>query len=194
MVSRDEGRRQVQTALAHHLLQSGLGRISLRQLAAAAGISDRMLLYYYTDKAEVLTAAMAEVAAELAERLEAAVPAATVMGSRGLAAAAAQFTTGVVARPYMQLWIEVVAAAARREVPFPLLANQIAESFIAWTEMRLNPAGLADPRATAIAIVALIDGLAVIAVCADEALVKRAAASLGDLDLGQAASFSTHSG
>lgn len=44
MVSREEGRRQVQTALARHLLDSGLSRTSLRQLAGAAGISDRMLL------------------------------------------------------------------------------------------------------------------------------------------------------
>lgn len=181
MVSRDEGRRLVQTALARHLLQAGLGSTSLRQLAAAAGTSDRMLLYYYTDKAEALSAAMAAVASGLAGQLEAAVPAAGVMGARALATAAAQFTIGTAARPYMRLWIEVVAAAARGEAPFPQLASQIANNFIVWTEARLDPAGLADPRATATAIVALLDGLAVIAVCEDEALVARAASSLGDL-------------
>ena len=181
MVSRDEGRRQVQAALALHLLEYGLGRTSLRQLAGAAGISDRMLLYYYKDKAEALAAAMTAVAARLAEQLEAAVPAAGMLSPRELAATAAKFTIGPAVRPYMRLWIEVVAAAARSEAPFPQLASQIADSFIAWTQARLDPAGLTDPRATAAAIVALIDGLAVIAVCADEALVARAAASLGDL-------------
>ena len=181
MVSRDEGRRQVQTALALHLLNTGLSRTSLRQLAGAAAISDRMLLYYYTDKAEALAAAMAAVAAGLAEQLEAAVPSTGLLSARELVSTAAQFTIGTAVRPYMRLWIEVVAAAARGEAPFPLVASQIADGFIAWTETRLDPAGLADPRATATGIVALIDGLAVIAVCADEALVARAAASLGDL-------------
>ena len=140
-----------------------------------------MLLYYYTDKAEALAAAMAAVAAGLAEQLESAVPATALLSARTLAAAAARFTIGPAVRPYMRLWIEVVAAAARGEAPFPQLARQIADGFIAWTEARLDSTGLADPRATATGIVALIDGLAVIAVCADEALVARAAASLGDL-------------
>ena len=140
-----------------------------------------MLLYYYTDKAEALAAAMAAVAAGLAEQLEGAVPATALLSARALTAAAAQFTIGMAVRPYMRLWIEVVAAAARGEAPFPQLARQIADGFIAWTEARLDSTGLADPRATAAGIVALIDGLAVIAVCADEALVARAAASLGDL-------------
>ena len=181
MVSRDEGRRLVQAALAVHLLNTGLSRTSLRQLAAAAGISDRMLLYYYTDKAEALAAAMAAVAAGIAEQLAAAVPTAGLLSARELTAIAAKFTIGAAVRPYMRLWIEVVAAAARGEAPFPQLASQIADGFIGWTEARLDPAGLSDPRATATGIVALIDGLAVIAVCADEALVARAAASLGDL-------------
>ena len=181
MVSRDEGRRQVQAALALHLLNTGLSRTSLRQLAGAAGISDRMLLYYYSDKAEALAAAMSAVSAGLAAQLEGAVPTAGLLTARELAAIAAKFTIGPAVRPYMRLWIEVVAAAARSEAPFPQLASQIADGFIAWTETRLDPAGLTDPRATATGIVAMIDGLAVIAVCADEALVARAAASLGEL-------------
>ncbi len=181
MVAREVGRLQVQAALARHLLQTGLGAISLRQLAAAARISDRMLLYYFTDKAEALSAAMAQVAAELTVQLETALPPPTLWQPRALAAAAAQLTVSAPMRPYMRLWIEVVAGAARGEVPFPQLASQIAAGFIAYVELRIDPAGLADPRATATTIVALIDGLAVIAVCADEDLVNRAAATLGDL-------------
>ena len=82
MVSRDEGRRLVQAALALHLLNTGLSRTSLRQLAGAAGISDRMLLYYYADKAEALAAAMAAVAAGIAEQLAAAVPTAGLLSAR----------------------------------------------------------------------------------------------------------------
>lgn len=181
MVSREEGRQKVQAALARHLLESGLSRTSLRQLAAAAGISDRMLLYYYADKAEALSAAMTAVAAQLAGQLASAMPGEALISPRELVAAAVRFTAGPEARPVMRLWIEVVAAAARGEAPFPGLASAIAEGFIDWAEARLDPAGLPDPRATAAGIIALIDGLAVVAMCADEALVTRAAAVLADL-------------
>lgn len=181
MVSREEGRHRVALSLSGHLLATGLSQMSLRQLAKASGVSDRMLLYYYADKAEALSSAMANVAAELTARMETAMPLGTVMTARAFAAAVAQFTISAEAAPVMRLWIEVVAAAARGEAPFPQLASKIAAGFIDWAEARLDPAGLADPRAVAVSIIALIDGLAVIAVCADEDLVARAAASLGDL-------------
>lgn len=181
MVSREEGRRQVQAALARHLLDSGLSRTSLRQLAGAAQISDRMLLYYYADKAEALSAAMSVITAQLADQLARAMPGEELLSRRALVAAAVRFTSGIEARPVMRLWIEVVAAAARGEAPFPRLASGIAEGFIDWAVARLDPAGLPDPRATAAGIIAIIDGLAVIAVCADEDLVVRAGHLLGDL-------------
>ena len=181
MVSREQGRRMVQGALAAHLLATGLSQTSLRQLAKAARVSDRMLLYYYADKAEALSAAMAAVAAQLAAQLAAAMPGDALLAPRELVAAAAQFTVRPETRPVMRLWIEVVAAAARGEAPFPQLAWEIAAGFIGWAEARLDPAGLSDPRATAAGIIALIDGLAVVAVCADETLVQRAADQLADL-------------
>ena len=181
MVSREDGRLQAQSKLARHLLASGLGRTSLRELAAAAGISDRMLLYYFADKADALSAAVAVITAELADQLAAAVPDGAALSASALAAEAAAFTTGPAARPVMRLWIELVAAAAREEAPYPVLARQIAENFIAWTQSRLDPAGHDDPQATAAAIVALIDGLALVAVCADDDLVRRTAARLASL-------------
>ena len=54
MSPRDEQRERVIGALTGHLLRTGLSQSSLRQLAAAAEVSDRMLLYYFVDKAEVL--------------------------------------------------------------------------------------------------------------------------------------------
>lgn len=181
MGSRLEGRQQAQTALAQHLLRTGLSRISLRQLALAAQVSDRMLLYYFADKAEALAAALMQVAVSLTAQLEAALPLTTPRQPRALAAAAAQMTISPELRPYMRLWIEVVAGAARGEAPFPQLAGQIAGGFIAFVEARLDTANVPEPRATATAIVAMIDGLAIIAVCADEALVARAAQQLEHL-------------
>ncbi|MCA3750444.1 MAG: TetR family transcriptional regulator, partial [Phenylobacterium sp.] len=54
MTVRAAQRQVVTERLAGHLLASGLSRTSVRQLAAAAQVSDRMLLYYFRDKAEAL--------------------------------------------------------------------------------------------------------------------------------------------
>jgi AcrR family transcriptional regulator len=59
MTVRAVQRQVVTERLAGHLLATGLARTSVRQMAAAAGVSDRMLLYYFKDKAEVIAAARA---------------------------------------------------------------------------------------------------------------------------------------
>ncbi|HWA63137.1 MAG TPA: TetR/AcrR family transcriptional regulator [Caulobacteraceae bacterium] len=184
MISRDEQRARVVDQLAAHLLRTGLADASLRQLAGAAGVSDRMLLYYFSDKAEVLAAALERVAAQLAGRLEAAVPAGTVLPASKLIAVAAVLTTEDEMRPYMRLWIEVVAAAARGEAPFVEIARQIAAGFMQWIEARLVPGQPDDPearQAAAAAILAAIDGLALLEVCAGGDLTKSAAQTMGTL-------------
>jgi hypothetical protein len=78
-------------------------------------------------------------------------------------------------RPFMRLWIEVVAAAAKGEAPFVTIAAQIMAGFEHWVDARLHAPAGADRKATALAVIAVIDGLAVIDVCAGEAMAQRAA-------------------
>jgi len=56
--------------IADHLLANGMKDSSLRQLATAIGTSDRMLLHYFVDKEELMTAALYLVAARLIDILE----------------------------------------------------------------------------------------------------------------------------
>ena len=44
--------------MADHILSNGLQSSSLRQISAAAETSDRMLLYYFTNKEDMLTATL----------------------------------------------------------------------------------------------------------------------------------------
>ena len=178
MSVRDEQRERVTERLSAHLLETGLAKISLRQLAAAAGVSDRMLLYYFTDKPEALAAAMGRVAGELAGKLATALPDGVVWSPDQLIRRAAEFTTRPEMRRFMRLWVEVIAAAARSEQPFVGIAAQIMEGFRHWVETRLDlPAGT-DREAVAAAVIATIDGLALVDICAGEALATRAAAAL----------------
>lgn len=157
------------------MLNSGLSATSLRQLAAAAGVSDRMLLYYFADNAEVLAAAMAQIAGDIGVQLAEAIPPGPLLPPATLIGAAARITTAPAMKPYMRLWIEVVAASARGEAPFPAIAREIATGFRLWIEARLDPAGLPDPVGTVALILATVDGLALLDLCSDEGITARAA-------------------
>jgi AcrR family transcriptional regulator len=74
MTEQEERRQAMLVAMADHLLREGLNAASLRPLAAAAGTSDRMLLYYFADKEELLTATLVEVAQRMQPLLETAIP------------------------------------------------------------------------------------------------------------------------
>ncbi len=185
MIARDTQREKVVESLAQHLLTTGLSATSLRQLAAAAGVSDRMLLYYFADKAEVLAAASGRIATVLTVQLAEAIPEGSNLTQRELIAAAVAVTHAESVRPYMRLWIEVVAAAARGEAPFVEIAQQIAQGFLLWIDARLAPGAGADTKvdreATVAMILAMIDGLALLRVCSGDDLANRAGAAMGQL-------------
>src|SRR5271168_597642 len=71
---RSDRRQAAIDRMADHILLEGLGAATLRPLAAAAGTSDRMLLYYFADKDELLSATLHRVAARMTTQLDEAVP------------------------------------------------------------------------------------------------------------------------
>ena len=169
MSIRDEQRKRVAERLAEHLLATGLTQTSLRQLARAAEVSDRMLLYYFTDKTEVLAAATARIAAQSVAGLADALPEGTRLPPRELVLLAAQLTSGPDLRRFMRLWVEMIGAAAKGEEPFVAISAQVLGGFKQWLAARLDvPEGI-DRAATAGAIIALVDGLALVEICSTEA-------------------------
>ncbi|MBB4613015.1 TetR/AcrR family transcriptional regulator [Novosphingobium taihuense] len=174
MTIRDQQREKVVALLAAHLLETGLTRISLRQLAEAAQVSDRMLLYYFPDKASVLASALERAAGQLATRLEELVPEGTCLKPAVLMSRLAALTTQEDLRPVMRMWVEVVAAA-RREEPFKTIAAGILEGFRQWLMPRLDLPDDERRDATTLAILAFVDGLALIDICAGGDAATRAA-------------------
>lgn len=189
MTIREQQRAMVVDRLAAHMLEHGLAHNSLRQLAAAAKVSDRMLLYYFADKAEILSAVMGRVAGELAQRLAGAIPDDRLLPPSELIVRAAAFTTGPDMRRFMRLWVEVVAAASGGEVPFPDIVRQVMGGFRAWVDARLALPEGADREGTAAAIIAMIDGLALVDICSDDDMAGRMAAALPTLLGGDDRSF-----
>ncbi|MEY4270227.1 MAG: hypothetical protein RLZZ58_1443, partial [Pseudomonadota bacterium] len=108
----DDRRAVLLDRLADHVLAAGLSGSSLRALAAAAGTSDRMLLYYFADKEAVMTAVLEHMAARMVGHLMAAARPAR----RSFAALHADLAAMVLDpafAPFMRVWLEAAARAGQ---------------------------------------------------------------------------------
>jgi AcrR family transcriptional regulator len=155
-VSRADDRRADLTGkLADFLLAEGIEAASLRPLAQAAGLSDRMLLYYFHDKAEVLSAALDELAARLLGLLAAPAP--------PLPEAALWDRLSSQARdptlwPYLCLWLEVAARAGRGDAFWIDRGRALGQGFHDWIAAQLDAPE--DRRAqVALALFQRLEGL-----------------------------------
>ena len=133
--------------MADHLLAHGLGAAQLRALAAAAGTSDRMLLYYFRDKDELLAATLARIAERLTAILDAALPAGVRLPAPALQSAVWQAMRSPVLKAYMQLWLELAAGSARLRSPDRAIAMGIMDGFVAWTMAHLDAGADAERQA-----------------------------------------------
>ena len=172
MKGRDTRRQALVEQMADHLLSAGLPGSSLRPLAAACGTSDRMLLYYFTDKNELLAATLGTVAARLTRLLEVALPgqapyAVLLPRICGLMAAPTM-------KPYLQIWLELAALASRGQQPYLTISGQLADGFLAWTAARLEVAAEADRLPTASLLLATVEGTVILRAIGRENIVQAA--------------------
>jgi len=148
--------------LAAHVLEHGLAGASLRPLARAAGTSDRMLIYHFGSKAELV----ADLLAFLAERYAAALDGA--MGDTP-AATRQEVAARILARareeamqPFMALWWEIVAGAVRDLPGYREAAGAVMDRMLQWLERQM-PAGDPDPEGGARYLLTLIEGAMMLA-------------------------------
>jgi AcrR family transcriptional regulator len=116
--------------LADHLLVHGLQGASLRPLAAAAGTSDRMLLHYFVDKEELLTATLTLVTQRMIDLLEAART--EPMPFHALLTLLTSMLKDSRIQPYMRLWLELLPLAVRGQAPFLGIAQRISTTLRDW--------------------------------------------------------------
>jgi AcrR family transcriptional regulator len=153
MGSKEDQRERAIRLLAATLLEKGLAETSLRQLAKAA---------------DILASTLSRIALEMTVLLTDAIPENANLPPVDFIAAATAVTQAPVMRPYMRLWIEIIAVAARGEQPYSAVANQVTTGFLGWIETRLAGEASETKRSTAAMIFAMIDGLAILDMCAGE--------------------------
>ena len=178
MTIRDTRRGAAIERMADHLLAAGLAGASLRPLAAAAGTSDRMLLYYFADRDELLGEVLKCVAARLTARLDAALPEGMRLAPGPLLGAIWTAVGAPSLRPYMHLWLELAAAAARQRRPEQPVATAIMSGFATWAEDHLDVAEPARRDEAALLLVTM-EGLLFLEAVGRRDLADRAAVLAG---------------
>jgi AcrR family transcriptional regulator len=143
--------------LANHVLANGLGAASLRPLAAAAGTSDRMLLYYFPDKAALITAILEEIAARMVAILGAH-RAPQRLAATELQARLLPLLFDAAVWPFMQVWLEIASLSARGDATCRRVGGGIARGFVAWLADQIDGADEAARIAQATRLLMTIEG------------------------------------
>ena len=156
----DRRRAAIIDRLADHVLAHGLADASLRRLAVAAQASDRMLLYYFPDKAAIIAAVLARVAERLTVVLDAHTGSVLLPFHTLLATLQALLSSDAV-WPYLQLFLEVAALAGRGDPVARDVGEQLGRNFLAWGAAQLD--SKADRRAhEAAQLLVMVEGMMVL--------------------------------
>ncbi|MGY1709004.1 TetR/AcrR family transcriptional regulator [Geodermatophilus sp. SYSU D00758] len=140
-----------------HVLQHGVATLSLRPLARALGTSDRMLLYYFGTREQLLVAVLDVVGEQLRSGLAARLPERPVPPA-ALVADADRVLRDPAAEAHLRLYLEVSGLAARGQEPFAAVAAAVAGAWRSWLAERVDvPAG--EREAAAAGVLAVLDGL-----------------------------------
>ena len=143
--------------LAAYVLENGLADVSLRPLAKAAGTSDRMLLYHFGSKEELVAALLEYLASMYAATLDAAFPDGAAMSRRSLAEAVLRTTAQPDFASFMRVWWDIVAGCADGNAHYLASAGAMADRLLEWIETHL-PTDDPNPVAGARAVLAVIEG------------------------------------
>ncbi len=158
---RSQRRAAILDPVCDHLLAHGLDAANLRALARAAGTSDRMLLYYFDDKNDLIREALKRLADRLAAKLTERTPDGPMPPDR-LANAVWAVVQEPEFWPYMVLFVEIVARSARTGEPYSFAAKAITNLFLEWLSRRLDATEDAVRSAQAHEVLATVDGRALL--------------------------------
>ena len=158
MASKAAKRGELAERIAHLLLRAGVAQIPLRDLAADLGTSDRMLLYYFTDKDDLVVSSLSIVSADLARRLEEIAP----IGRQSpgdLLLLLLEVLKSELFRPVMNVWADIAARGGRGEQPFQEIAAASVARWLEWLEQRLAVTDAQRRRDAAVTILAVVEGV-----------------------------------
>jgi len=159
-------------------LEGGLGSVSFGRVAARLGISDRMVVYYFPTKADLISAVALELGTRLQGFLERAFGPELLdvdeLQRRAWPVLASSSADGV-----FRVFFEMIGLAAAGNAPYDTLAPALLQGWIDWLATRINGGSDAERRRQAAGVVARMDGLLLVRTVLGPRTGNAAAAELG---------------
>jgi len=143
--------------LADYVLEYGLNDASLRPLAKAAGTSDRMLIYHFGSKDRLIADLLEYIAALYSASLDVAMGQDRAETRQEVISRVLTQTRGEQMRPFMVLWWEIVAGAARGNANYAAAAEAMMKRLLGWLEEQM-PVDDPNPTGGARYLLTLIEG------------------------------------
>lgn len=156
MTANDDRRDALVDRVADYLLAEGLDAATLRALARVVETSDRMLLYYFPDKAALIAAAADRIAARLVAILDAAP--AQPLPPQELTKSLVALSGDPLIWPYLTLWLDIAARAARGDAFWRGVGQHLGQGFLHWTAARIDMSPGPDRDRTALDVLARVEG------------------------------------
>jgi AcrR family transcriptional regulator len=155
----------------------GLSQLTFGRIAKRLGISDRIVVYYFPTKADLIRDVLHAMGAELQTTLA---PAFTSPAAdhRELVRTAWPILAALDADPVFALFFEASGLAAVGRDPYRTLVPQLLDAWIVWASEFVG-GGPARRRAEAEAAIALLDGLLLLRQIAGPEAADRAARRAG---------------
>lgn len=154
----DEKRQEILDRLAAYILKEGLVASSLRPLAKAAQTSDRMLLYYFKDKAEVISASLEHILTQLVVLLEEHTAKKPVPVNK-LQEKLSTLLLEDKMFPYMSLWLEIASLSAKGDPFYAQVGEQIGRGLLDWAKSQLKSKNEKARDAEAAQLLITIEGM-----------------------------------
>lgn len=157
------------------VLDRGIAHLTYGQVASRAGTTDRAVVYYFSTKDDLL----GEVIGGIGERLVALVASAfgpAPMPARALEQRAWPVLSSAEGDRLFSVLFEVAGRTRRDRGPNPMA--DLVEGWVDWLAARVDRPDPVQRRATALAMVATLDGLLVMRHTAGPELAAEAAAAL----------------
>ncbi len=157
MTELTDKQRALLVPMTDYVLEHGLPAASLRPLAKAADTSDRMLIYHFGTKENLIGLLLSGLAAQFTEHLDASFP----PERSATTYECITRTVAIVRRPEMQsmisLWLDIVAVANRGHAHHQATGQTIVDGFLDWLAARV-PETVKDKPAMAAAMLTMIEG------------------------------------
>ncbi|HEV7234094.1 MAG TPA: TetR/AcrR family transcriptional regulator, partial [Sphingorhabdus sp.] len=154
-------RAEILERLADHVLTHGLSASSLRPLAKAAGTSDRMLLYYFADKAEIMTATLGLIAMRIMAAMEAR-KAPVPLPFDQLTPILLDAMVDDDMWPFMRVWLEIASLAANGDAFYRVVGEQLGRGFLAWGALQLDASTEVQRQKEAARLLVMAEGMVVL--------------------------------